>query len=128
MPENQEERDERLFDMIQSRFEQDLVNLTQHNRDELRSQYGKFTDAYSKADAVAQEIIEGREHGIVRQNFPYNPTKLQEYGLEFLSYVDPFFVADIKQHMEWYLQNQNEVLLNVNYPSKLEKEFLRHIE
>ena len=42
--------------------------------------------------------------------------------------MDPYFVADIRQNMEWYLQNQNEVLLNVNYPSKLEKEFLRHIE
>lgn len=37
-------------------------------------------------------------------------------------------MADIKQNHEWYLQNQNEVLLNVSYPSKQEKEFLRHIE
>ena len=63
-----------------------------------------------------------------RPGFPYNPTKLHEYGLDFLSFVDPHFVADIKENYEWYLSNQNEVLLNVNYPSKLEKEFLRHIE
>ena len=53
---------------------------------------------------------------------------IHEYGLDFLSFVDPHFVADIKENYEWYLLNQNEVLLNVNYPSKLEKEFLRHIE
>lgn len=102
--------------------------MTEHNKNELRRQYTKFTDAYSKADSQASEIIAKSKHEIVRDNFPYNPTKLQDYGLKFLSYVDPFFVADIKENMEWYLQNQNEVLLNVNYPSKLEKEFLRHIE
>lgn len=65
---------------------------------------------------------------MARLDFPYKPTMIHEYGLDFLSFVDPHFVADIKENYEWYLSNQNEVLLNVNYPSKLEKEFLRHIE
>lgn len=37
-------------------------------------------------------------------------------------------MQDIEDNLPWYLQNQNEILLNVNYPSKEEKEFLRHIE
>lgn len=30
--------------------------------------------------------------------------------------------------MEWYRENFNEILLNVGHPSKLEKDFLKHIE
>ena len=30
--------------------------------------------------------------------------------------------------MEWYRENYNEILLNVGIPSKLEKDFLKHIE
>ena len=65
---------------------------------------------------------------MARPSEPFEPTRLHEYGQDFLSYVDPHYVADIEQNWEWYLQNQNEVLLNVSYPSKQEKEFLRHIE
>lgn len=30
--------------------------------------------------------------------------------------------------MEWYKENFNEIMLNVCHPSKLEKDFLKHIE
>jgi hypothetical protein len=33
-------------------------------------------------------------------------------------------VQDIAQNYDWYLENYNEILLNVGYPSKQEKEFL----
>lgn len=29
---------------------------------------------------------------------------------------------------DWYAENFNELLLNVGHPSKLEKDFLKHIE
>ena len=32
------------------------------------------------------------------------------------------------ENREWYRENQNEVLLNLNYPSRKEKVFLKHIE
>ena len=105
-----------------------MSDLSQSNRDELRQQYSKFTEAYKEAELKASLIIEGKKCKVPRPSHPYNPTKLSEYGLDFLSFVDPYFVADIKENQEWYLQNQNEVLLNVSYPSKQEKEFLRHIE
>jgi hypothetical protein len=51
-----------------------------------------------------------------------------EQPVEFLSYIDPQYVKDIEHNYEWYLENSNEILLNVGYPSKQEKEFLKHIE
>jgi predicted DNA-binding ribbon-helix-helix protein len=32
------------------------------------------------------------------------------------------------ENYEWYLENTSEIILNSAYPSKLEKEFLKHIE
>ena len=94
----------------------------------MSKQYSKFTRAYKEAESAANLILAGENSLVKRPTFPYNPTKLHEYELDFLSYVDPFYVADIQENQDWYLQNQNEVLLNVSYPSKQEKEFLRHIE
>lgn len=42
--------------------------------------------------------------------------------------MDPFFVKDIEDNLAWFLSNQNELLMNVHYPSRQETEFLRHIE
>ena len=53
---------------------------------------------------------------------------MKKYGIEFLSHIDPFFVQDIQNNLEWYMENYNEILLNVCYPSKQEKEFLKHVE
>ena len=117
-----------LFDKLLNRCEQMVSDLSIKNKSELERQYSKFTNAYNKAESKADLIIQGKQSLVPRPSLPYNPTKLQEYGLDFLSYVDPYFVADIVENREWYLQKQNEVLLNVSYPSKQEKEFLRHIE
>lgn len=63
-----------------------------------------------------------------RDQVAYNANCLKDYGLEFVAFVDPFFVHDIDNNLAWYLSNQHEILMNVNFPSKQEKEFLRHIE
>lgn len=49
-------------------------------------------------------------------------------GDDFLKRIDQRYVADIKENYEWYMQNGSEVLLNINYPSRTEKEFLRQLE
>jgi hypothetical protein len=49
-------------------------------------------------------------------------------GGDFLKRVDQRYVADIKENYEWYMQNGSEVLLNINYPSRTEKDFLRQLE
>ena len=35
---------------------------------------------------------------------------------------------DISENYEWYQKNTSEILLNINYPSRTEKEFLRQLE
>lgn len=40
------------------------------------------------------------------------------YGQEFLSFIDPSYIKDIKENFDWYLENYNEILLNVGYPSR----------
>jgi hypothetical protein len=47
------------------------------------------------------------------------------YDHDFIEKIDYRYVEDIQQNLEWYLQNSSEILLNVNYPSRTEKEFLR---
>jgi hypothetical protein len=42
--------------------------------------------------------------------------------------MNPSFVQDIVHNYEWYMENSNEILLNVNFPSRKGKEFLKHIE
>ena len=101
--ENNEERDEARFDLLLNRFQESLSQLRCHNKEELEKQYSEFTNAYYKAEDVANVINLGRNDQVERPNFPYNPTKLHEYGLDFLSFVDPHFVADIKKNYEWYL-------------------------
>lgn len=59
---------------------------------------------------------------------PYNAQNMLRCGDEFLSRVDQRYVADIRANYDWYLENGSEVLLNINYPSRTEKEFLRQLE
>lgn len=40
-----------------------------------------------------------------RDAVAYQATHMHEYGQEFLSYVDPYYVKDIEDNYEWYLQN-----------------------
>jgi len=42
--------------------------------------------------------------------------------------VDRRYVQDIKKNYDWYQKNTSEILLNINYPSRTEKEFLRQLE
>lgn len=62
---------------------------------------------------------------------------MSTFGLEFLAWVDPAFVKDLDTNLEWYLEHfresphlaqYNEILLNCSYPSRQEREFLKHVE
>ena len=50
LPQNKEERDETLFDMLLKKIEEDLEKLRKTNKSELKRQYYKFTSAYNEAD------------------------------------------------------------------------------
>ena len=49
----------------------------------------------------------------------------------FVSHISQDYCLDIAQNLQWYLQNYTshpEILLNINYPSRTEKEFLKQLE
>ena len=47
-----------------------------------------------------------------------------------MEYVDPGFVQDMIKNREWYhtAENLNVYLLNINYPCKLQTDFLKELE
>jgi hypothetical protein len=77
-------------------------------------------DAYDKALNAKDEDI--------RDTFVYRPEDMESYGLDFVSRIEPLFVQDFQENAEWYKENFNEILVNFGHPSKLEKDFLKHIE
>jgi len=38
------------------------------------------------------------------------------------------FAQDMIKNKEWYVNNTNKFLLNINYPSKLQFDFLKELE
>jgi len=59
---------------------------------------------------------------------PYSSAYMLDYSDKFVATIDARYTAEIRDHLAWYLENSFELLLNVNYPSRAEKEFLRHVE
>jgi hypothetical protein len=47
-----------------------------------------------------------------------------------MEYVDPGFVQDMIINKSWYhnQENMNHFLLNINYPCKLQTDFLKELE
>lgn len=54
-----------------------------------------------------------------KDNNIYVAEKLANYGVDFTSYLEPNFIQDMANNKEWYKENSNQFLLNINYPSKL---------
>lgn len=64
----------------------------------------------------------------MKDSFVYRSEDMNSYGIDFLAKIDPVYTQDLTINMDWYQENYNEMLLNVSIPSKLEKDFLKHIE
>jgi len=63
--------------------------------------------------------------------YDYNLYKGEHIGInmpEFFSRIEPAFVQDIVKNKEWYKENMNKYLLNINYPCKLQTECLKEME
>ena len=100
------------------------------NREMLQAQFSRFKEAYERA--LSTDLSTWTPDPNV-----YSGENLWDYGVEFLSFIDPVFVQDIDANREWYQNNFreshhssdcNEILLNIGYPSRQEKEFLKHLE
>jgi hypothetical protein len=96
----------------------------------LYSQFSSFKQAFEKALTTDLSIWSPDPN-------VYSSENLGDFGQEFLSFLDPVFIQDINENMDWYLNSfrespqssgYNEILLNVGYPSRQEKEFLKHVE
>jgi hypothetical protein len=96
----------------------------------LYSQFSSFKQAFEKALTTDLSIWSPDPN-------VYSSENLGDFGQDFLSFLDPVFIQDINENMDWYLNSfrespqssgYNEILLNVGYPSRQEKEFLKHVE
>lgn len=58
----------------------------------------------------------------------YRAEDMESYPVEFLGQINKLYAKDMQENYDWYLENTSEIILNSAYPSKLEKEFLKHIE
>jgi hypothetical protein len=47
---------------------------------------------------------------------------------DFVAAIDQKHNHDLKENHEWYMANSYDILMDINYPSKAEKEFLRQLE
>ena len=68
LPENQQERDETLFDMLLKKVQEDLEKLRKTNKSELKRQYSKFTNAYIEAEKNANLITKEGPNAVARPN------------------------------------------------------------
>ena len=96
----------------------------------LYSQFSSFKQAFEKALTTDLSIWSPDPN-------VYSSENLGDFGQEFLSFLDSVFIQDINENMDWYLNSfrespqssgYNEILLNIGYPSRQEKEFLKHVE
>ena len=65
---------------------------------------------------------------VYRDTKVYVPQLMAQYDDNFLAYIEPAFVQDLATNKEWYGENLSKFLLNINYPSKLQYEFLKELE
>lgn len=100
-------------------LEREVQNLSEGNREQLKKIYSEFQERYKKSLEPDNNEVD---------KTVYRGDSTDQYGIDFLSYIDPQYTKDIMNNIDWYLENHNEILLNVVYPSKQEKEFLKHIE
>lgn len=84
-----------------------------------------FQSIKSKYEDVLQF---DKSHPSFKDTHVYKGEDILKYPNSFLAYVDPTFVQDMVTNSEWYQTNFNQFLLNMNYPSKLQTDFMKMIE
>ena len=102
--------------------EQDLEDLHEKNKVSMLDLYEKVSSKFKQALEISPNSPRFRDKAV------YKPQEIREYGQDFLSYVDPHYVQDIMNNSEWYNQNMDKFLLNLNYPCKLQNDFLKALE
>lgn len=96
-------------------LEAELEKVAQRNSEDAENILGVFKAAFRREGATAEDAI-------------YSAATMQDSPASFTAFVDPAYARDVQENREWYLENSSEVLLNINYPSRAEKHFLRQLE
>ena len=100
----------------------DLENIQNENYETLKNLFQSVSAKYEHALSLSPDDDNFKDTTL------YKPQEIFKYGIEFTSYVDPRFVQDMINNKEWYSQNLNQYLLNINYPTKLQTDFLKELE
>lgn len=114
----EEEHAERKLSSMIELLLADLNQIETSNKDSLEKQFNRMKEAFTNALEADQKL----------DPEVYTYMNMDRYNLNFLSSLEPIIVQDMYSNQEWYQENCNEILLNVGLPTKLEKDFLRHIE
>ena len=69
-----------------------------------------------------------KDSGKYRDKTLYKPEEIYKYGHSFISYIEPSFTQDMVTNIDWYRENLSFFLLNINYPCKLQVDFLKELE
>lgn len=91
----------------------DLQNIQQRNYCDLESLFTQIQSKYRIALTISKDSEDYKDMKL------YKPEEVYKYGKQFMSYVDPGFVQDMAKNKDWYNENMNQYLLNINYATKL---------
>jgi hypothetical protein len=86
------------------------------NLEASKALYTKFVDAFK---------CESRCHN---QHELVSSSNMHKISNDFVAAIDQKHNHDLKENHEWYMANSYDILMDINYPSKAEKEFLRQLE
>lgn len=88
------------FDQLLDIIMADVEGLAVINRESIYSQFTRFKSIYEAA--LSNEGPVEEDPRVV------SGINMGEFGLEFLSWVDPKFVQDVHENMDWYLNSFRE--------------------
>jgi hypothetical protein len=102
--------------------EKDLKTLQNENYESLKTMFNGVKGKYLDALKIS------KDSEMYRDKTLYKPEEIYKYGHSFISYVEPSFTQDMVSNINWYRENLSIFLLNINYPCKLQIDFLIELE
>ena len=102
--------------------ERDLEEIQSKNFDGLKELYNGVQTKFKNALTIEKGAPDFKDMTV------YKPEEVRKYGQEFMGHIDPEFIQDMHKNHEWYQEHLNQFLLNINYPCKLQFDFLKELE
>lgn len=102
--------------------EKDLASIQLSNYEACRNLFFTVKDRFEKALKMRSTDPEYLDMTLYKGEMIGKPNQ------EFFARVEPAFVQDMVANKQWYIENMNRYLLNINYPCKLQTECLKQME